>query len=205
MRNTFKISLKIFRITLLTITLTLILLSISAIVLTVLDSYKLNLTINKQGFIYFLSLFDAFKTLLAATFIIIPVYLALETLISNINNQEGKALLDLRGILNEPESKEIHIKIRGQDCDWGNGIPQYEQNDANTWRKIDNYLGVLELINILIDKNVISIENFNNQFGYRVNNVFQNQDIKDYIDNTVNNEVTWKGLYCLFKKRGLMQ
>lgn len=203
MKKVFKKSLNIFRILLLTITAILIILSIISVVFTVHDSVNLELTIDKQGFIYYLKLFDSFKTLLTATFIIIPVYIALETLISNINNQEGKALLDLRVLLNESENLEIHKKIRGTSGDWANGMPQNEKDEKDTWRKIDNYLGILELLNILIDKNVISKENFDNQFGYRVDNVFNNQDIKAYLDSYENKEIVWKELYCLFDKRGL--
>jgi hypothetical protein len=203
MRKIFKIALKIFRKILLTISIILILLSIIAVVFTILDSINLDLALNKQGFIYYLNLFDSFKTLLAATFIIIPVYIALETLISNINNQESKALLDLRGLLNEPENLEIHKKLRGESGDWAMEIPKREKDNKDTWRKIDNYLGILELINILIEKDVISKENFDNQFGYRVDNVFINHDINEYLDSYENKEIVWKELYSLFGKRGL--
>lgn len=202
MRKIIKIILRVSRITFLTISAILILLSSFAFVLTILDSIKLELAINKQGLVYFLSLFDSFKALLASTFIIIPVYIALETLISNINNQEGKTLLDLRTLLNTPENLEIHKKLRGESGDWANGIPQKEKEDKDTWRKIDNYLGILELINILIDKNVISGENFDNQFGYRIDNVFHNQDIKEYIESYQNKDIIWKELLSLITKRG---
>jgi hypothetical protein len=203
MRKIFKAILKTFRIVLLIISIVLIVLTIIAVIYTFLESFKLDKDFSKQGFIYFIDLFDSFKTLIAATFIIIPVYIALETLISNINNQEGKALLDLRHLLNEPENLEIHKKLRGESGDWADGIPQTEKDNNDTWRKIDNYLGILELINILLDKNVISKENFDNQFGYRVDNVFENRDIKEYLDDYENKEIIWKELFNLFKKRNL--
>ena len=117
-RKIFKKKLKIFRVILLIISMFLIILSIISVGFTIWDSFELELAFNKQGFIYYLGLFDSFKTLLTATFIIIPVYIALETFISNINNQEGKALLDLRNLLNKPENLEIHRKYRAVSGDW---------------------------------------------------------------------------------------
>lgn len=203
MRKIFKAILKTFRIILMIISLVLLVLTIIAVIFTLLESVKLDPNFSKQGFIYFIDLFGSFKTLIAATFIIIPVYIALETLISNYNNQESKALLDLRNLLNESENLEIHKKLRGKSGDWASGIPLPEKDNNDTWRKIDNYLGILELVNILLDNNVISQENFDNQFGYRVDNVFENQDIKEYLDEYKNKEIVWKELFNLFKKRGL--
>lgn len=202
-KNRVKCIIQIFRKLLLVISIGLILLVIISVILTIKDSICLPISINKQGLIYFIQLFDPFKTLITSSFIIIPIYIALETLISNINNQEGRALLDIRVLLNEPNNLEIHKKLRGESGDWANGIPKKDKENKDTWRKIDNYLGILELINILIDKNLLSVDNFNNQFGYRVDNVFYNKDIQKYLTTYCNGEDTWKELYNLFKKRGL--
>jgi hypothetical protein len=148
-------------------------------------------------------LFEPFNALLAATFIAIPVYIGLETFLSSINNQEGKALIDIRKLLNESDNLEIHKKLRGTSGEWALGIPQAQINDLDTWRKIDNYLGILELINILIEKEVISKENFNSQFGYRVDNVQTNPDIRNYLEEYPNHQIVWKELYSLFSKRPL--
>ncbi len=203
MRNLLKTSLRIFRVVVLMISVILTSMTVIAIVLVLKESCNLDFSFSNQGLINFIGLFNPYKTLLTATFVIIPVYIGLESLISNINNQEGKSLLDLRNLLNEPENLEIHKKLRGETGDWANGIPANEKDNKDTWRKIDNYLGILELINILLEKNVISRENFDNQFGYRVNNVFENKDIKEYLDNYKNKEVVWKELFSLFKKRKL--
>jgi predicted membrane protein len=188
---------------LLTILLILIIFSIIGVVLTLLDCKNLELSITREGFLYFIRLFEPFNSLLTATFIAIPVYIGLETFLSSINNQEGKALIDLRKLLNEPENLEIHKKLRGTSGEWAMGIPEEQKNDLDTWRKIDNYLGILELINILIDKDVISKDNFNSQFGYRIDNIQSNQDIKDYLEEYPDHQTVWKELYGLFSKRPL--
>lgn len=178
--------------------------SFFAVILVLKDSFTMDFSFNSQGFIFFISMFEPYKILLTATFIIIPVYIALESLISNINNQEGKALLDFRALLNETDNLDIHKKLRGDSGIWANGIPKEEKDNKDIWRKIDNYLGILEMLNILIDKNVISQENFNNQFGYRVDNVFNNVSITKYINEYGNNGKTiWKQLFSLFEKRNL--
>jgi hypothetical protein len=148
---------------------------------------------------HFLTLFQPFQILLASTFIVIPAYIGLETLISKFHYQEGEVLLNLRKLLSEPENLEIHKNLRGKSGVWVNGIPE-EDKTNDTWRKIDNYLGILELINILIDKGVVNMKDFKNQFGYRVENVRENKDIIAHIKD----EITyWKDLICLFKKLDL--
>jgi hypothetical protein len=121
----------------------------------------------------------------------------------NKSSEEGKALLDIRILLNEKDNLEVHQNIRGISGAWSKGIPSNIANDPDTWRKIDNYLGIFELINILINKDVISLESFNNQFGYRVDNISNNNDIMSYLDKYINGKgkSSWKELFDLFKKR----
>jgi hypothetical protein len=204
MKHIFETSLKVFRFLLLIISVILIVISFFVLLIVILDSFKMSFSFNRQGLEIFITMFAPYTTILAATIITVPAYIAIESLISNINNQEGSALLDVRKLLNEPENLEIHKNLRGISGAWANGIPEDEKKDKDTWRKIDNYLGILELINILLDKGVISQANFNNQFGYRVDNVFYNFSISEYLNNYGDKKnIIWKELFSLFKKRNL--
>lgn len=199
MKQIIKYSLKLFRIILLSVTIILTTISLIIFLSILSSSFVLRFQYDINGVVNFLALFNPFKEILAATFITIPIYIGLETLITNLNSQEGKAILDLRILLASNDNIEIHNKTRGPNAEWSIVIPNEELNDINTWRKIDNYLGTLELLNILIDKDLISIDSFNNQFGYRVDNIYYNVPIKEYIDNYPTD--TWSELHKLFNKR----
>ncbi len=199
MKKIIKHSLKLFRIILLSVTIILTIISLIIFLSILCSSFVLKFQYDINGVVNFLALFNPFKEILTATFITIPIYIGLETLITNLNSQEGKAILDFRILLTSNDNIEIHNKTRGANAEWSVAIPNEELNDINTWRKIDNYLGTLELLNILIDKDLISIDSFNNQFGYRVDNIYYNVPIKEYIDNYPTN--TWSELHKLFNKR----
>jgi hypothetical protein len=196
-RDILNVTFKIFKWFLFGIAVVLTLLSI-IVIITV--SANHTVCINEKNIIYFLNLFQPYKTLLAATFIVIPAYVGLVSFISKLHYQEGEALLNLRKLLSEPENLEIHKKLRGDSGDWAHGIPEAEK-DKDTWRKIDNYLGILEFMNILIDKGVLSPKNFNNQFGYRAENVYANKDITEYIK--LYECKDWENLMHLFRKMKL--
>jgi hypothetical protein len=200
MKKPIKIFRNIFRYFLLSLAIVLTVCSIIAIIFVVIDASEQEWSFDKNGMAHFLTLFQPFQILLASTFIVIPAYIGLETLISKFHYQEGEALLNLRKLLSEPENLEIHKNLRGESGAWAKGIPEKDYT-KDPWRKVDNYLGILELINILIDKDVISMKNFNNQFGYRVKNVHVNKDIRKYLAKYDN--VVWIDLLCLFKKMDL--
>ena len=200
----------IFRRVLLSISIILLFMSFLSIVFVLIEASKYQFSLNNIGFQYFLSLFEPFLPIITTSIIVTTAYIAIETLKSynkllklNKSVEEGKALLDIRILLNEKDNLEIHQNIRGRSGAWANGIPTQIAEQPDTWRKIDNYLGILELINILINNNVISLESFNNQFGYRVDNVSNNKDIMSYLNKYTDAKCNniWNELFDLFKKR----
>ena len=48
---------------------------------------------------------------------------------------------------------------------------------------ICDYLGTVELGAIMLRKGMISVDEFYNQFGYRIENIFRNSDICQHINN----------------------
>jgi len=200
----------IFRKILLCISIILLFISLSSVVFVFIEASNYQLLLNNFGFQFFLSLFQPYLPIITTSIIVTTAYIAIETLKSHIEQlimnkvaEEGKALLEIRILLNEKDNLEIHQNIRGNSGLWSNGIPMPAYKEPDTWRKIDNYLGILELINILINKNVISLESFNNQFGYRVDNVLKNIDIMSYLKGYTDEKGNsiWNELFDLFKKR----
>ena len=101
------------------------------------------------------------------------------TIRDNTSAKEASALLDIRNTLNQPDNIKVHENLRGGSTGaWRNSIP----TDNETWRKIDNYLGTMELCAILLKKGTISIQNFEHQFGYRIYNIVIQPDIVSKIE-----------------------
>jgi hypothetical protein len=198
MKNLFKIFRNIFRYFLLSLAIVLTVCSIIAIIFVVIDASKLEWSFDKNGMAHFLTLFQPFQILLASTFIVIPAYIGLETLISKLHYQEVEVLLNLRKLLSDKENSEIHKILYEERENWINEISGKDKNDIES--KVNNYLGILELINILIDKGVVNMKNFNKQFGYRVENAHANKDIIEHIKKDI---AYWKDLIRLFKKMNL--
>lgn len=202
MKNIIKFEIGVFQGILYIISAILSIMTLLAIMLVLKDSFYLNLSFTNNGFINLLNLFKPFETLLAATFIIIPINLGFSTFISNLNNQEGKVLLELRNFLSTNENLEIHQKLRGASGAWSPNMSIEDFKNKDTWRKIDNYIGIMELINILIDKGVISYENFNSQFGYRVKNIYDNPEVMNYL---IKSKEYNKNFFSLLEKKKLIQ
>ena len=189
----------IFRFLLFLVVITCTILSVFAIIFVLWKNFQLQFSLSEEGLNTFISSFEQYKLLLAATFIVIPAYIALESYISDLNIQEGQILVDLRKLLCEDENLEVHKKLRGNSGAWSNGIPNSEKDNPETYRKIDNYLGIIELINILINNGTLKLENYKNQFGYRITNIYSNDDIMEYINQDA--EEAWIDLLNIIKKQ----
>lgn len=105
-----------------------------------------------------------------------------------------KALSDLRSKLNESGNRNVHAylihaedmnsiffsktkthsqKINNEEDRCANKIPE----DLDVF----NYLGTIELGAIMLQRGVISFGEFYNQFGYRVINIANNEELMTYI------------------------
>jgi hypothetical protein len=86
--------------------------------------------------------------------------------------EQGKFLIELRKMF--PEHDNIHFKFRPEG-EWRTGqIP----NDNETWAKIDAYLGLFELCEILIENNSLSEVHFKAQYEYRLRNILANNQVR---------------------------
>lgn len=84
--------------------------------------------------------------------------------------EEGKFLIELRNMFLAHDF--VHFNLRNGD--WTqNPIP----DTIETWGKIDSYLGLFELCEILIKNGSLSEEHFLSQYKYRLKNVIENDQI----------------------------
>lgn len=169
-----------------------IILSLSLVLITSIDFCKkgFNVDFSLEGITTYFQAMESFDWILSTTLTLLPITLTIISIMLNTNAKEVTTLLDIRNALNLKENVEVHENLRGSSGKWVNG----NINGHENWRKIDNYLGTLELCAILIKKGVISFENFKRQFGYRVHNIVVNKEIVRKIESE---KSSWEDLYYL--------
>lgn len=100
-----------------------------------------------------------------------------------LNVETINALATLRNMLNSPENRRVHEYLLPDD-ERKAILPNCEtETDFQNIRNIDifNYIGTLELGRLMWDNGVIDQTKFNNQFGYRVDNISNSKEIKEHI------------------------
>lgn len=105
-----------------------------------------------------------------------------------IDIETVKALGDLRTKLNDEKKKEIHSYLL-PECDKKNIIfcksdTKTEENHL-TINNVDllDYIGTIELGAIMVKRGAITLDEFYNQFGYRVQNLMRNAEISKHLNN----------------------
>lgn len=100
-----------------------------------------------------------------------------------------KALGNLRTKLNDEKKKDIHYFLL-PDCD-KKSVISCDTKDKNEVKQltIDNvdlfdYLGTIELGAIMVRRGAITLDEFYNQFGYRVQNIMRNPEIFKHLYNS---------------------
>ena len=105
---------------------------------------------------------------------------SLRTIRERFNDKEKNKLHEF--ILHKDDCKSIIKKDRvGSDTWEDNFNEECNLHIKNT--TICDYLGTVELGAIMLRKGMISVDEFYNQFGYRIENIFRNSDICQHINN----------------------
>ena len=137
-----------------------------------------------------------------------------------------KALSDLRFKLHEKENREIHKLLLASDEDDGSIVRQIRQRkhrsskDCQSTSKncktddcdgkkdpqsevedmdLFNYLGTIELGSIMLQKGIVSFDEFFNQFGYRVQNIVCCDEVIHHVMSDANKSY-YKNLIYVIKE-----
>ncbi len=110
---------------------------------------------------------------------------ALRTIRERFNEKKKNALHefilhkdDREPIIVVPDNKQNGV--RGDaDKDEFNDVDKLQIKNTTIY----DYLGTIELGAIMLRKGMISIDEFYNQFGYRIENIFRNSDICQHVNN----------------------
>ncbi len=77
-----------------------------------------------------------------------------------------------------PELEELSLDDEGTVE--SSNLSTYKMKNSNA--VILDYLGTIELGYLMVKKGLISLDEFNKQFGYRVRHILKNDDIKQYLE-----------------------
>lgn len=107
-----------------------------------------------------------------------------------IDVETVKALGDLRNKLNSDDKEKIHTFLMPTE-DTKAVLTELDSpvdnkgNIAYSNAVLFDYIGTIELGAIMVKRKVISIDEFYNQFGYRVENLMNNAAIKSHIKDNI--------------------
>ena len=105
---------------------------------------------------------------------------ALRMIRERFNDEKKNELHEF--ILHEDDNKPI-IKQERVICEVNGDSLDKESNHQIKNTTIYDYLGTIELGAIMLCKGMISVDEFYNQFGYRIENIFRNSDICQHVNN----------------------
>lgn len=137
------------------------------------------------------------------------IFIAGYNLSQYINVALVESLAQLRARLDDEPKKRLHIDLMNYgDADLAREVMRESsiRSHKNSSPRTDvqytsadilDYLGTIELGAIMLRKGVISIEEFNQQFGYRVVNLLASEQILDHIQN---NEESYKDFRYVVKE-----
>lgn len=113
----------------------------------------------------------------------LTLFIASYNLGQYLNVETINALATLRNMLNSPETRRVHEYLLPDDE--RKAILPDSEGEANFKEicniDIFNYIGTLELGCLMLENRVIDEDKFTNQFGYRIENLSNSQEIKEHI------------------------
>ena len=130
---------------------------------------------------------------------VLTLWIACYNLKKYMDVETVNALATLRSMLNSEEKKKIHAYL--MDYDEQQAIfPDLENKKGEQKISFSNvelfdYLGTIELGAIMLQRGVITQEEFDNQFGYRVKNIYKNEALKQHAQDECNKKYYQMLLY----------
>lgn len=134
-----------------------------------------------QGMIDYWEDYTSLLTLFGAS---LTLYIASIQFKKHLDVQAINALSDLRAKLNTDNKKVIHnylLPFDDKSVVLAKIDKKSEDKIAFSNLELFDYLGTIELGAIMLKRKVITVEEFYNQFGYRVENLISNVDVLEHI------------------------
>ena len=134
---------------------------------------------------------------LIALFSLTTLLVAIMTLGRSIRVEETKAIVALRDLFYQEGNLKVHqalsigcnfcqkAMVKGAECsDKKEDACSIFANRAEQHCALNNYIGTLEVAFLMVEHGVITIEEFDDLFGYRLNSFFANTFASNYAEET---------------------
>lgn len=150
------------------------------------------------------------RYIVVALFSLITLWVAIVTLRSSIHTSEIEAIVSLRNLFYQEGNLRVHRKILNKEKFYltNEQKAQVSDNDSTETSKekqedesdVNNYIGTLEVAYLMVERGVINMEEFENLFGYRLNNLYENEELHKYICNDRKyNAILFRAIHALHK------
>ena len=131
--------------------------------------------------------------LLVAGFSLLTLWLTILTLNRSVKTEEMNAIVSLRDLFyQEGNLKVYHMILKGEKFNI--------DDNAEVEGNVNNYIGTLEIAYLMVERGVINMEEFENLFGYRLNNLYENEELHKYIcGDRKYNAIIFRAIHALHK------
>lgn len=186
--------------------ITMIIISLLAIIVTEYNAAtNYIIKFSKDAFAFWCSLFSPFAPLFSGTLVLLSISVALNTYVKSKYMDECAKLVKLREIFAQEPYKTVLHKLDREYGEWKDydSFNKVEESGSQVtvWQKneydINHYLGMLEVLGTLIQKDIISMEDFRVHFGYCLDVVVYNPFLMEYIQ--VKDQENWHSLNDLIE------
>lgn len=75
------------------------------------------------------------------------------------------------------QHNEVHVSLRPKGK-WADKKTGPKSDSSEDWAAVEQYMGLFERINILVEDKIVSIEIIDRLYGYRVTNILNNDIIR---------------------------
>ena len=152
----------------------------------------------------------ALRYLLVGGFSLLTLWLTILTLNRSVKIEEMKAIVSLRNLFYQKGNMKVYYKILNEEEFYLTYEKQSKakENASEELKKeldeeegnVNNYIGTLEVAYLMVERGVINMEEFENLFGYRLNNLYENKDLHAYVcDDRKYNAILFRAIDALHK------
>lgn len=140
---------------------------------------QLHISFTVDGVSNMIDLWSQYASLLKVMLLSATLYVANYHLDRFMKQTSVQCLSDIRSKLSSKENLYIHKLLEGK-----NYVEILDPNQQI--KRVDNikifqYLGTIELAAMMLKDGLISFDEFDNQFGYRVKNIMRNDDLMRHL------------------------
>lgn len=148
--------------------------------------------------------------LLVAGFSLLTLWLTILTLNRSVKIEEMNAIVSLRNLFCQKANMKVYHKILNEEKFYltDEEKSKAKENASEEFKKelneeegdVNNYIGTLEVAYLMVERGVINMEEFENLFGYRLNNLYENEDLYKYLcEDRKYNAILFRAIDALHK------